>query len=504
DPVLQRYRQQRAALFELQRQAQHGRWNLVGAAAAVMLAVLALAFAGLSVARAHTLPRWIALAPLMMAAGLLVLSRPRRAAAARRLARELQAFGGRSLEELERDAQEEDRRVARAEAQFVAQNQQAELLEMEASRVRGEIAKILDAAGAPPVEGIEARAARYLEACRAAAERREQEALLAGVERDLARAREPERALARSREQRAGLVEQLRSLCAAVGVDAAAYESIDRAVEEALRRAREEEARRERARGAARELEALLGGETIEALEARERRLEETLAQSGESEGPETATTASEADAETLRRRAETLQAAVGALDARIADLERRQPEPAELEEQAARLEARIARLELERDAVVIAREALQEAARRARRDVVPLVRDALNRHLDRLTRGRYRNAVVDEDLTVRIEVPETGRMVDAGALSRGTQDQIYLLQRIALVRLLDGAAARAPLLLDDPFARYDAARLQAAVELVAELASERQVILFTEDTLLPVLVREICPSSELIELPAP
>ncbi|HXH05902.1 MAG TPA: hypothetical protein VNI83_04855, partial [Vicinamibacterales bacterium] len=262
----------------------------------------------------------------------------------------------------------------------------------------------------------------------------------------------------------------------------------------------------ERAGWAARELEVLLGGEPIEALEARARRLEQMLAASGDPGDAEgvAGTAAGEMDHETLRRRAEELQAAVAALDARIADLERGQPEPAELEEQAARLEARLARLELERDAVVLAREALLEAARRARRDVVPLVSEALTRHLPRLTGGRYRTAVVDESLAIRVEAPETGRLVDAAALSRGTQDQIYLLQRLALVRLLDGAAARAPLLLDDPFARYDAARLEAAMALLAELAGERQIILFAEDARLPALAREVCPSSALIELAAP
>jgi uncharacterized protein YhaN len=127
---------------------------------------------------------------------------------------------------------------------------------------------------------------------------------------------------------------------------------------------------------------------------------------------------------------------------------------------------------------------------------------EALRRYLPVVTDGRYRNAVVDDELRIQVEAPETGRLVPVGELSRGTQDQIYLIERLEIVRLLDSTTGEAPLLLDDPFARFDENRLRLALHVLREVAAHRQVVLFSEDQDLVDAARAICRECAVVELP--
>jgi uncharacterized protein YhaN len=88
--------------------------------------------------------------------------------------------------------------------------------------------------------------------------------------------------------------------------------------------------------------------------------------------------------------------------------------------------------------------------------------------------------------------------------LSRGTRDQVALVQRLEIARLLDATSGDAPLLLDDPFAHFDAERLRLGAELIAEVSGRRQVILFTEDTMVMERMQEACSECTVIELPDP
>ena len=63
--------------------------------------------------------------------------------------------------------------------------------------------------------------------------------------------------------------------------------------------------------------------------------------------------------------------------------------------------------------------------------------------------------------------------------LSRGALDQLYLAVRIALSEIFfDGELP--PLVLDDCFAAFDDARCADSIALLAELAKDRQIVIFT------------------------
>ena len=100
--------------------------------------------------------------------------------------------------------------------------------------------------------------------------------------------------------------------------------------------------------------------------------------------------------------------------------------------------------------------------------------------------------------------MPETGQVVSADDLSRATKDQIFLVQRLEIARLLAPTKGAAPLFLDDPFAHYDESRLGYGLEILAETAEARQVILFSDDPAIASLAAELNVECTTIELDAP
>lgn len=95
---------------------------------------------------------------------------------------------------------------------------------------------------------------------------------------------------------------------------------------------------------------------------------------------------------------------------------------------------------------------------------------------------ARYVEARVDP-ATLRVEVRACGgEWRDAAYLSEGTKEQIFLLLRVALAEHLTVAGEKAPLILDEVTAQCDAHRRRALLDLLHELSSDRQVILFTHD----------------------
>ena len=99
---------------------------------------------------------------------------------------------------------------------------------------------------------------------------------------------------------------------------------------------------------------------------------------------------------------------------------------------------------------------------------------------LERITSGRY----------TRVAVPSSGqeiKVLDASSnakttaeLSRGTQEQLYLALRIALIRQLGDVGSGLPVLMDDILVNFDPERRAGAARAVVDLASERQVVFFT------------------------
>lgn len=153
-----------------------------------------------------------------------------------------------------------------------------------------------------------------------------------------------------------------------------------------------------------------------------------------------------------------------------------------EIEEERAVLERQVEDLELEMEATSYALAHIQEIARDRHARIAPALAEIASAHLAEITDGAYAEVQLERDFSVRVPLPAAGRVIDRPdkSLSKGTIDQVYLALRLALVRAMNRRGESIPMLLDDPFANYDDARLDRAMRLIARIAADNQVILFT------------------------
>jgi hypothetical protein len=242
------------------------------------------------------------------------------------------------------------------------------------------------------------------------------------------------------------------------------------------------------------ELQMLLDGRPMEEVRAaaeqaasRARRLAEGLdahllerreAQSERDRLPELRSAAEE--------RAEAFNQAKGQLE----EMARGLPSVAEAEEALEAARAELERVQQLVRTLTLAIEFLEAAQNRVHRDIAPVLCRTLEAWLPRVAVERqngdvvrrYEEVTVDpETLTVQVQLGN-GSWRDASLLSEGTKEQIYLLLRAALAEHLTKPGERAPLLLDEITAQCDSTRRGALLDLLHELSSDRQVILFTHD----------------------
>jgi uncharacterized protein YhaN len=124
----------------------------------------------------------------------------------------------------------------------------------------------------------------------------------------------------------------------------------------------------------------------------------------------------------------------------------------------------------------------LEQAQDRVHRDIAPVLNATIDAYLGRVTGGHYVKAAVDP-ATLGVSVVEAGGQYrDVTKLSHGTAEQIYLLLRVALAEHLTTPGEVCPLILDDVTVQSDVTRTRAILEVLQDLAEERQVVLFTQE----------------------
>jgi len=151
------------------------------------------------------------------------------------------------------------------------------------------------------------------------------------------------------------------------------------------------------------------------------------------------------------------------------------------LEEQKAAAGRSLAHLEERLAVCQLTREVVEEAKEQTMRSGRDELEPRIGVYFHRITQGRYTQVEADDDLNLRVFSQEKGDWItsESGELSRGTVDQLYLAARLALLDLLY-RDAKPPLLLDDPFVKFDPDRREQAMALCKEIAQEHQVLLFT------------------------
>jgi len=170
------------------------------------------------------------------------------------------------------------------------------------------------------------------------------------------------------------------------------------------------------------------------------------------------------------------------ALHTKMTDVALRGRPVNELEEALARVEGQVKDLEWEHEATSHAMALIEEAARDKYARIAPILAKRSGELLAEITGHAYEEIVLGRDLSVSVRVPESGQLLDAPekSLSKGTLDQVYLALRLALVQSVSAEGESIPMLLDDPFANYDDARLERSLRLVLRLSESNQIVLFT------------------------
>ena len=203
--------------------------------------------------------------------------------------------------------------------------------------------------------------------------------------------------------------------------------------------------------------------------EARERRKK---AEARLLEEPEVSTAGSRAAA----RRCERLRAAIAELGGTIAAT----GDPMVLESGILEKRERIAELEAQYEAISLAAQTLSDADAELQSRFSPALGRRAAEYLSRMTGGRYTDVAVSRDFSVLLR--RSGEAVPRQALylSAGAADLMYLAVRLAIVDLTLPGDEPCPIVLDDALVNLDSGRREAAMELLGEIAKERQVILFT------------------------
>ena len=174
-------------------------------------------------------------------------------------------------------------------------------------------------------------------------------------------------------------------------------------------------------------------------------------------------------------------------------ELEKLRPR-AEVEEEVERTRREAEMLERFRDELQIAMDVITEAAEEAHRDFAPHVGRFLSGHIAHVTGGRYSDMHLDPTtLELRVEVPETRRLEEIGKLSRGTRAAAYLLLRVGLAQHMSSMHEPVPLILDDPLVELDGARKEHFLNLLLQLASDVQIVLFTKDKAIRTWFEQHC-----------
>jgi uncharacterized protein YhaN len=189
------------------------------------------------------------------------------------------------------------------------------------------------------------------------------------------------------------------------------------------------------------------------------------------------------ANADTRRRNLELERIRLAGEIGRLGEAARAQGEAgpaADVEIAAEALESvqsDVGRLTEEADVLSLLRQTLADATRDSTRLYLGPVTNRVAPYVERLLPGATLEL---SDVMAASSVNRAGRVEPAGDLSRGTQEQLAVLTRIAFADLLLDKGRPVSLILDDALVYSDDGRLETMTDIISEVAGRMQVIMLT------------------------
>lgn len=126
-------------------------------------------------------------------------------------------------------------------------------------------------------------------------------------------------------------------------------------------------------------------------------------------------------------------------------------------------------------EAIRLAGTAITEISHKLKEGFAIELNQNMSELFTKITGERYQRIAVDRNLKMKAE--QEYHLIDMEYLSRGTKDQIYLTQRMAVGGMMD-QAADIPFILDDSFVFCDDTRMEALLDVLAK--EQRQILIFT------------------------
>ena len=218
-----------------------------------------------------------------------------------------------------------------------------------------------------------------------------------------------------------------------------------------------------------------------ERVEERRRRLDDLSAQGGGQPCPEGPVSPPELGPEETARALGQVESQLDLVKAQLNQARGRQRamgDPASLAARQEALEGDRARRQLEYDALTLAMDTLVAANARLQERFSPELNRLAGQYMARLTGEKYSAVSLTRELEGAVQAGGDVSPRSALYLSRGTLDQLYLSVRLAVCQLC--LPERPPIILDDALTAFDDQRLPLALELLRELARDRQILLFS------------------------
>lgn len=160
-----------------------------------------------------------------------------------------------------------------------------------------------------------------------------------------------------------------------------------------------------------------------------------------------------------------------------------------DIEAQCDYINNQIARLEKRQQAVKIATEVMQEVVSNYRYQSLPVLQERSSGYVQQIMGDEVE--VVLEESWPDFFLKKGGRDIEPADLSQGSFDQLFFALRLAAADVMSRQEPL-PLLLDDPFVNFDDDRYEGVLEVLLQVARDRQVMYFTCRSHVPNLLKEM------------
>lgn len=119
----------------------------------------------------------------------------------------------------------------------------------------------------------------------------------------------------------------------------------------------------------------------------------------------------------------------------------------------------------------------LTEAYEEMKNTITPKFTNNLSSSIDKISNNKYDKVTINDENGMMVE-NNRGEYIEAGKLSTGTIDQLYLALRLSMIN--DLSKEKLPIILDETFAYFDNNRLENALLYLNSELQNHQAIIFT------------------------